>query len=112
MTACSSPTAQNTAHGRSRDASLGGDLLARPALAARPFDRLDYLCRRRPAQSMGLGGAIVQSYPSIHFRMVRRQTPAALAIVAGSAQAATHAITPPAAEKLIRVTFSATRPTR
>src|SRR5262245_44610811 len=41
---------QNTADGGWRDAALGGDLLARPALAPQPFDLLDNRPRRRSAQ--------------------------------------------------------------
>ena len=46
---------QNTADGGWRDAGLGGDLLARPALAAQPFDLLDDRLGRRPLQPMRPG---------------------------------------------------------
>src|SRR4051794_21771999 len=45
-----------------RDADRGGDVLARPALAAQGFDGRDRGCRRRPVQVMGPGGAIVQAF--------------------------------------------------
>ena len=46
---------QNAADGGRRDAGLGGDLLARPALAAQRFDLLDNRLGRRPAQPMRPG---------------------------------------------------------
>src|SRR6476619_3301456 len=57
-------TMQNTADSRGRDAGLGGDLLACPALAAQPFDGLDRRRRCRPAQPMGARRAIPQSWQS------------------------------------------------
>src|SRR4051812_12458662 len=45
-----------------RDTDGGGDVLARPALAAQGFDGHDRGCRRRPVQVMGPGGAIVQAF--------------------------------------------------
>ena len=50
----SQPT-QNPADGGWRDAGLGGDLLAGPALPAQPFDLLDYRLGRRLAQPMRPG---------------------------------------------------------
>jgi hypothetical protein len=46
---------QNTADGGWRDATLGGDLLARPALAPQPFDLLDNRPGRRSAQPIRPG---------------------------------------------------------
>lgn len=58
-------TTQNTADGGRRDASLGGDLLARPALATQPLDLLDNHQRRWPVQPMRPGGAILQPCQSV-----------------------------------------------
>jgi hypothetical protein len=46
---------QNTADGGWLDAGLGGDLLARPALAPQSFDLMDNRPRRRSAQPMRPG---------------------------------------------------------
>src|SRR3954469_3791876 len=45
-----------------RDTDSGGDVLARPALAAESFDGRHRGCRRRPVQVMGPGGAILQAF--------------------------------------------------
>ena len=45
-----------------RDADCGCDVLARPALAAEGFDGHDRGCRRRPAEVMRPGGAILQAF--------------------------------------------------
>src|SRR3954468_21422509 len=45
-----------------RDADRGRNLLTRPALAAQGFDCRDSGCRRRPAEVMRPGGAIVQAF--------------------------------------------------
>ena len=46
---------QNTADGGWRDTGLGGDLLARPALAAQPFDLLNNPLRSWPMQPVRPG---------------------------------------------------------
>ena len=51
---------QNTADSGWRDAGLGSDLLARPALAAQTFDLFDYRLRCRPAQPMRSRRTVLQ----------------------------------------------------
>ena len=46
---------QNPADGGGRDAGLGGDLLARPALPAQPLDLLSHRLGRRLPQPMRPG---------------------------------------------------------
>ena len=52
---------EDAADGGRRDADLGGDLLAGPALAAQGFDLLDDRRRRRPVQAMRPRRAILQA---------------------------------------------------
>ena len=47
-----------------RDAGLGGDLLAGPAVAAQPLDLIDHGLGRRLPKPMRPGGAILQSRQS------------------------------------------------
>src|SRR3954471_9293513 len=52
---------KNAADRGRRDADCSCDVLARPALAAQGFDGRDSGCRRRPAEVMRPGGAIMQA---------------------------------------------------
>src|SRR6266852_6612791 len=52
---------ENTAHGGGRDAGLGGDLLAGPALAAQAFNTVDDGLRCRLIQTMRPRVAILQA---------------------------------------------------
>jgi hypothetical protein len=51
---------QDAADSGGRDAGLGSDLLAGPALTAQPLDLLDNRLRRRPVQPMRPGWAVLQ----------------------------------------------------
>src|SRR6516162_9361046 len=55
---------QNTTDSSWRDAGLGSDLLARPALAAQPFDLFDNSLQCRPAQPMRSRRTVLQSCQS------------------------------------------------
>src|SRR3954452_24933944 len=61
LDAVEAETPEDAADRSRRDADRGCDVLARPALAAEGFDGRDRGGRRRPAEVMRPGGAILQA---------------------------------------------------